>query len=185
MKNKENIFLIFLQLLQFVQKMNLKDKIIVFTNEISRIDELERRFILANINRKSILSLKDINDRKTAKIKIEETTARIIITTDLLFTEFHINDIAYVYNYDLTFKFKNYNRRIRWAICDDKTGVSIILMTEKNMRDARRLITLLKSSDQKVPEDLYVIAEVYRIQKEKQAMMKEEANAKKNKDKTV
>ncbi|XP_043485599.1 probable ATP-dependent RNA helicase DDX43 isoform X2 [Polistes fuscatus] len=93
--------------------------------------------------------------------------------------------IRYVYNYDLTFKFKNYNRRIRWAICDDKTGVSIILMTEKNMRDARRLITLLKSSDQKVPEDLYVIAEVYRIQKEKQAMMKEEANAKKNKDKTV
>lgn len=175
----------FRALLQFVQKMNLKDKIIVFTNEISRIDELERRFILANINRKSILSLKDINDRKTAKIKIEETTARIIITTDLLFTEFHINDIAYVYNYDLTFKFKNYNRRIRWAICDDKTGVSIILMTEKNMRDARRLITLLKSSDQKVPEDLYVIAEVYRIQKEKQAMMKEEANAKKNKDKTV
>ncbi|KAI4477889.1 hypothetical protein M0804_012369 [Polistes exclamans] len=161
----------FHRLLQFIQKMNLKEKMIVFTNEISRIDELECNLIRANINRKSILSLKDISDRRTAKLKIEETTARIIITTDLLFTEFDINDIVYVYNYDLTFKFKKYNRRIRWAICDDKTGVSVILMTKKNRNDARRLITLLTNSDQEVPENLYAIAEMYKIRKEKQMKM--------------
>ncbi|XP_014605127.1 PREDICTED: probable ATP-dependent RNA helicase DDX43 [Polistes canadensis] len=161
----------FHRLLQFIQKMNLKEKMMVFTNEISRIDELECNLIRADINRKSILSLKDISDRRIAKLKIEETTARIIITTDLLFTEFDINDIVYVYNYDLTFKFKKYNRRIRWAICDDKTGVSVILMTKKNRNDARRLITLLTSSDQEVPEKLYAIAKMYKIRKEKQTKM--------------
>lgn len=175
----------FRALLQFVQKMNLKERMIVFTNEISRIDELVYNFIRADINRKSILSLKDINNRETAKLKIERTTARIIITTDLLFTKFDINNIAYVYNYDLTFKSKKYNRRIKWAIRDDKTGVSVILMTEKNMSDAKRLIILLTSSDQEVPENLYAIAETYKIQKEKQAKIKEKENARKNEGKTV
>ncbi|XP_015182545.1 PREDICTED: probable ATP-dependent RNA helicase DDX53 [Polistes dominula] len=160
--------------------MNKKEKVIIFTNETSQIDELQSNFSKADINLENILSLKDINDSKTARFKIEEkTTARIIITTDFVFDHdnVNINDISYVYNYDLTLKADKYKRRSRWAICDDKTGVSIILMTEKNISVANNLITILESFHQKVPEELYDMAKTFKIwQKKKETIKKQKHN---------
>lgn len=160
-------------LYQFFNTMKLEDKVIVFFDKKSKVDDFASELALSYVICQSIHSGRDQYDREQALKDLKTGFVRILLATDVASRGLDIEDITHVFNYDFPRNIEEYVHRVGRTGRAGKKGESITLMTRKDWAHAKDLINILEEASQEVPEELYNMAERYEAWKEKQAKEKE------------
>lgn len=160
-------------LYHFFNTMKLEDKVIVFFDKKSKVDDFASELALSYVICQSIHSGRDQYDREQALEDMKTGLVRILLATDVASRGLDIEDITHVFNYDFPRNIEEYVHRVGRTGRAGKTGESITLMTRKDWAHAKDLINILEEASQEVPEELYNMAERYEAWKEKQAKEKE------------
>jgi superfamily II DNA/RNA helicase len=95
----------------------------------------------------------------------KEGICKVMIATDVAARGLDINNVEYVVNYDFPLDIENYVHRIGRTARSDKKGTSITLITDNEARFAKKLVQILRESNQAVPEDLLELVQVARDEK--------------------
>ncbi len=92
----------------------------------------------------------------------KEGNCQVMIATDVAARGLDINNVEYVVNYDFPLDIENYVHRIGRTARSNKKGTSITLITDNEARFAKKLVQILRESNQTVPEDLLELMQVAR-----------------------
>ena len=85
--------------------------------------------------------------------------SRILIATDVASRGLDVKDISHVVNYDFPKQVEDYIHRIGRTARAGARGVAITFFTQKDGRQARELVRVMKETKQEVPQALLMIAE--------------------------
>ena len=85
--------------------------------------------------------------------------SRILIATDVASRGLDVKDISHVVNYDFPKQVEDYIHRIGRTARAGARGVAITFFTQKDGRQARELVRVMKETKQEVPQALQMIAE--------------------------
>lgn len=86
-------------LLEFFQKMEPDDKVIVFIGKKSRVDDISSDLCLQGVSCASIHGDRDQEDRENALKDLKSGEVRILLATDVASRGIDIHDITHVFNF--------------------------------------------------------------------------------------
>ena len=78
----------------------------------------------------------------------KEGNCQVMIATDVAARGLDINNVEYVVNYDFPLDIENYVHRIGRTARSNKKGTSITLITDNEARFAKKLVQILRESNQ-------------------------------------
>jgi len=129
-------------------------KMLIFSETKRNVDFLERMLNKRNISALGIHGDKSQMARSSVIEKFKKGRANIMIATDIAARGLDISDVEYVINYDFPKDIENYIHRIGRTGRAEKKGTAITFFTEEDASYAKKLIGILKDSNQEIPEDL-------------------------------
>lgn len=141
----------------FIDKIfSIKDsKMLIFSETKKNVDFLERMLNKRGISAIGIHGDKSQMARSTVIEKFKRGRANIMIATDIAARGLDITDVEYVINYDFPKDIENYIHRIGRTGRAEKTGTAITFFTEEDASYAKKLMKIMKDSNQEIPEDLH------------------------------
>merc|ERR1712200_16224 len=141
----------------FLDKISsIKDsKMLIFSETKKNVDFLERMLNRRGISAIGIHGDKSQMARSTVIEKFKRGRANIMIATDIAARGLDITDVEYVINYDFPKDIENYIHRIGRTGRAEKTGTAITFFTEEDATYAKKLVKIMKDSNQEIPEDLH------------------------------
>jgi len=99
---------------------------------------------------------KSQNERDFVLNAFKRGTRPILIATDVAARGLDVKDVVNIINYDFPNNVEDYVHRIgRTARGSDNTGTAYTFFTFNDSGSAKELISLLKDSEQQVPNELY------------------------------
>ncbi|KAM5256798.1 putative ATP-dependent RNA helicase DDX43 [Ctenodactylus gundi] len=156
----------------FLESMSPKDKVIVFVSRKSVADHLSSDLFLRQISVESLHGNREQSDREKALENFKKGKVRILIATDLASRGLDVHDITHVYNYDFPRNIEEYVHRVGRTGRAGRTGMSITLITRNDWKIATELINILERANQRIPEELVLMAERYKANTLKREMGK-------------
>ena len=87
--------------------------------------------------------------------KFKAGHCKIMIATDIAARGLDISGVDYVVNYDFPKDIENYIHRIGRTGRSSSKGTSITLFTDDDAGFAKKLVEILKESNQEIPKELY------------------------------
>ena len=129
-------------------------KVLVFTERKATVDRLERLLRNRRVRAMGIHGDKSQRMRSETLQRFKDGTCKVMIATDVAARGLDINDVDYVVNYDFPLDIENYIHRIGRTGRASKKGTSLTYITLDEARFAKKLIKILKESDQEVSQEL-------------------------------
>ncbi|KAM9180399.1 putative ATP-dependent RNA helicase DDX53 [Dugong dugon] len=151
---------------EFLENMSTKDKVIIFVSRKLIADDLSSDLSIQGIPVQCMHSNRDQSDRERALDDFKSGKVKILIATDLASRGLDVHDITHVYNYDFPRNIEEYVHRVGRTGRAGKTGTSVTLITQDDWKIATELITILKRTNQFVPDELVALAERYKAYKQ-------------------
>ncbi|XP_028923446.1 probable ATP-dependent RNA helicase DDX43 isoform X3 [Ornithorhynchus anatinus] len=156
----------------FIDAMKPKDKVIVFVGRKLTADDLSSDLSLQGIPVQSLHGNREQFDREQALDDFKKGRVRILIATDLASRGLDVHDVTHVFNFDFPRNIEEYVHRIGRTGRAGRTGESVTLVTRNDWRIASELINILERAHQSVPEELVLMAERFKLHKEKKDVEK-------------
>lgn len=141
----------------FLDKVESLDcnKMLVFAETRKSVDFLERALRKRRVNALGIHGDKTQMQRSAVIQKFKAGHCKIMIATDIAARGLDISGVDYVVNYDFPKDIENYIHRIGRTGRSSSTGTSITLFTEEDAGYSKKLVEILKESNQEIPKELY------------------------------
>ncbi|XP_036126073.1 DEAD box protein 53 [Molossus molossus] len=152
---------------EFLQSLSPKDKVIVFVSRKLVADDLSSDLSIQGLCVQTLHGDREQSEREQALDDFNRGNVKILICTDLASRGLDVNDITHVYNYDFPRNIEEYVHRVGRTGRAGRTGISITLMTKSDWKTAPELIKILERSNQRIPEALAIMAEEYKLGKQK------------------
>ncbi|KAM7044488.1 DEAD box protein 53 [Molossus nigricans] len=152
---------------EFLQSLSPKDKVIVFVSRKLVADDLSSDLSIQGLCVQTLHGDREQSEREEALDDFNRGNVKILICTDLASRGLDVNDITHVYNYDFPRNIEEYVHRVGRTGRAGRTGISITLMTKSDWKTAPELIKILERSNQRIPEALAIMAEEYKLGKQK------------------
>ncbi|XP_038603904.1 probable ATP-dependent RNA helicase DDX43 [Tachyglossus aculeatus] len=156
----------------FIDAMKPKDKVIVFVGRKLTADDLSSDLSLQGIPVQSLHGNREQFDREQALDDFKKGRVRVLIATDLASRGLDVHDVTHVFNFDFPRNIEEYVHRIGRTGRAGRTGESVTLVTRNDWRIASELINILERANQSVPEELVLMAERFKLHKEKKDVEK-------------
>jgi len=155
-------------LMDFIQKMDPTDKVMVFVGKKARADDISSDLSLTGIDCQCIHGDREQSDREQALMDLKTGEVRILIATDVASRGIDITDITHVINFDFPRNIEEYVHRVGRTGRAGRTGTSITFMEARDRKQAQELIDILKEADQEVPDELVAMNDKYLRWKERE-----------------
>jgi ATP-dependent RNA helicase DDX5/DBP2 len=141
----------------FLDKVESLDcnKMLVFAETRKSVHFLERALRKRRVNALGIHGDKSQMQRSAVIQKFKAGHCKIMIATDIAARGLDISGVDYVVNYDFPKDIENYIHRIGRTGRSSSTGTSITLFTEEDAGYSKKLVEILKESNQEIPKELY------------------------------
>lgn len=133
---------------------NDNSKCLIFVNTKRLADNIMFQLMKYRIKAISLHGDRSQRQRDEALRHFRLGNCKVMIATDVAARGLDINDIKLVINYDLPKNIEDYIHRIGRTARHDKEGTAISLFTEDNTNIARKLIQVLKETNQTIPPSL-------------------------------
>ena len=131
------------------------EKVLVFAETKRSVDQLERLCRRSGIAAAGIHGDKSQRQRSSVIEDFKGGRVRVMIATDVAARGLDISGVTYVINHTFPMNIENYVHRIGRTGRADNKGTSITFLSEEsNAGQAKKLIKILKESDQEVPDEL-------------------------------
>lgn len=140
-------------------------KILIFAEKKVTVDWLERNLRRSGVSAMGIHGDKSQMQRSNVIRAFKRGTCNIMIATDVAARGLDISGVEYVINYDFPKDIENYIHRIGRTGRSDNKGTSVTFLSEEDANSSRKLISILKESEQTVPEELYRLSRFARESK--------------------
>ena len=111
--------------------------------------------LFRRINALGIHGDKSQMQRSSVIQKFKAGHCKIMIATDIAARGLDISGVDYVVNYDFPKDIENYIHRIGRTGRSSSKGTSITLFTDDDAGFAKKLVEILKESNQEIPKELY------------------------------
>ncbi|NXL56900.1 DDX43 helicase, partial [Chordeiles acutipennis] len=148
--------------LDFIDSMKPKDKVIIFVGKKLTADDLASDLGLQGIPVQSLHGNREQCDREQALDDFKKGKVRILVATDLASRGLDVHDITHVFNFDFPRNIEEYVHRVGRTGRAGRTGQSVTLVTKNDWRVASELIEILERTNQVVPNELIAMAERYK-----------------------
>uniref|UniRef100_A0A1I8IM92 RNA helicase n=1 Tax=Macrostomum lignano TaxID=282301 RepID=A0A1I8IM92_9PLAT len=130
-------------------------KILVFAETKRRVDEIARQLQRHGYSVLAIHGDKQQADRERVLSQFKSGQAQILVATDVASRGLDIDDIAAVVNVDFPNQLEDYIHRIGRTARSHKSGTSYSFITNKHMKLAKELISILQQAKQEVNPKLF------------------------------
>lgn len=155
------------RLYEFINEMEIEDKIIVFCGKKIIADDLSSELSLNGIECQCLHGDREQSDREQALEDLKTGAVRILIATDVASRGLDIKDITHVVNFDFPRNIEEYVHRVGRTGRAGRTGVAISFVSRSDWSQAHDLINILEEALQEVPEELRLMADRYASWKER------------------
>ncbi len=147
----------------FVGSLDPDDKAVVFVGKKSLADDIASDLALEGRSARSLHAGNAQDDREQALQELRSGEVRILIATDVVARGIHVDDITYIFNFDLPLNIQEYVHRVGRTGRAGRTGTAISLMDKKGdeRKIAAELIEIMERGGQEVPQTLRNIAKRY------------------------
>ncbi|KAG8190964.1 hypothetical protein JTE90_010826 [Oedothorax gibbosus] len=153
----------------FLANMGPDDKVIVFVERKAIADDLSSDLLLGGIECQSIHGDREQCDREQALDDLKTGLVRILVATDVASRGLDIKDITHIFNMYFPHNIEEYVHRVGRTGRAGRTGTAVSLFTRGDWMHAEGLIKILEEAQQEVPDELYNMADRYRVWKRKKA----------------
>jgi ATP-dependent RNA helicase RhlE len=130
-------------------KKNKNESVLLFARTKHGSDKIVRDLQKRNIEARAIHGNKSQNSRQAALKDFKDLTTQVLVATDIASRGIDINDLSYVFNYDMPEVAETYVHRIGRTARAGKKGIAISLV---NFNDIALLKDVEKLINQKVEE---------------------------------
>jgi len=149
----------FLWLVQNLQALLLRGKVLIFVNHIKSCDELYKELKMSLNIESMVLHGDKLQQERTQIINSFKTDHNILIATDIASRGLDVPAIKSVINYECPKDGDTHIHRVgRTGRAGDKDGVAYTLIMRNEMKFAIILMKNLELSGQKIPQDLEEMA---------------------------
>jgi len=141
----------------FLNKMEEigQEKVLVFTQQKSTVDRLERILRARRIRAMGIHGDKSQRQRSDTLRRFRDGSCNVMIATDVAARGLDIKDVKFVVNFDFPLDIETYVHRIGRTARVDKKGTSVTYITPDDATHAHKLVKILQESNQEVTQDLH------------------------------
>ncbi|XP_072030941.1 uncharacterized protein [Amphiura filiformis] len=150
-------FDVFFDLLDTIKKETEK-KTIVFVETKRKVDRLYYQLRDAGVPVVSIHGDKSQGQRDMALKDCRSGRRPVLIATDVAARGLDVTDIKFVINYDFPNVVEDYIHRIGRTARHEKTGTAYTLFTQENASLARKLLEVLKETNQEISPEFLAMA---------------------------
>jgi ATP-dependent RNA helicase DDX46/PRP5 len=151
----------FWRLLELLGEWYEKGKILVFVHSQDKCDSLFRDLLKHGYPCLSLHGAKDQTDRESTISDFKSNVCNLMIATSVAARGLDVKELELVVNFDVPNHYEDYVHRVGRTGRAGRKGLAVTFISEEEERYAPDLVKALELSEQAVPADLKMLADMF------------------------